>query len=158
MQGVLARKACKRLGRSKVIATNSKARSNKVLRAQKREPGLESSQHLLSVVQASLEDDKAEDIVVVALAGKSDIADFMVIASGNSQRQIGAMAEHLSQKMKPLLTRGVSVEGAARCDWVLMDGGDIIVHLFRPEVRAFYNLEKMWGAELPEPKRPAATA
>ncbi len=109
------------------------------------------------MVQASLEDDKAEDTVVIDLTNKSSIADFMVIASGRSQRQVGAMAEHLHEKLKKQLGR-VSVEGAARCDWVLIDGGDVIVHLFRPEVRAFYNLEKMWGAELPEPKLSAATA
>ncbi len=107
-------------------------------------------------MQNSLEDDKAEDIVVIDLAGKSDIADFMVIASGRSQRQVGAMAEHLMQKLKPLSSRTPSVEGLARGDWVLIDGGDVIVHLFRPEVRAFYNLEKMWGSELPESQRSAA--
>lgn len=119
--------------------------------------GLAYSQHLVELVQASLEDDKAEDTVVVDLTNKSNIADFMVIASGRSQRQVGAMAEHLHEKLKQELGR-VSVEGATRCDWVLIDGGDVIVHLFRPEVRAFYNLEKMWGAELPEPSRSAATA
>ena len=101
-------------------------------------------------MQNSLEDDKAEDIVVIDLTNKSSIADSLVIASGRSQRQVGAMAEHLQEKLKKELGR-VSVEGATRCDWVLIDGGDVIVHLFRPEVRAFYNLEKMRGAELPEP-------
>lgn len=122
-----------------------------------REPGADYSQHLVGLVQASLEDDKAEDTVVIDLTNKSNIADYMVIASGRSQRQVGAMAEHLHEKLKKELGR-VSVEGAGRCDWVLIDGGDVIVHLFRPEVRAFYNLEKMWGAELPEPSLTAATA
>ena len=72
----------------------------------------------------------------------------MVVATGRSTRQVGAMAEHLCDKMKAGGLSGVSVEGAARADWILIDGGDVIVHLFRPEVRAFYNLEKMWGAEL----------
>ncbi len=94
---------------------------------------------------------------MIDLARKSDIADFMVIASGRSRRQVGAMAEHLQEKLKKEVGR-VSVEGRGRCDWVLIDGGDVIVHLFRPEVRAFYNLEKMWGAELPEPERPAVSA
>jgi ribosome-associated protein len=107
------------------------------------------------VVEASLEDDKAEDTVVIDLRNKSSIADFMVVSTGRSQRQVGAMAEHLREKLKKEVGR-VSVEGATRCDWVLIDGGDVIVHLFRPEVRAFYNLEKMWGAELPD--RPAANA
>ena len=132
-------------------------RSSKTLGAGQDDSGLAYSQHLVELVQASLEDDKAEDTVVVDLTNKSNIADFMVIASGRSQRQVGAMAEHLHEKLKKELGK-VSVEGATRCDWVLIDGGDVIVHLFRPEVRAFYTLEKMWGAELPEPSRSAATA
>ena len=102
---------------------------------------------------SSLEDDKAEDIVVISLAEKSSIADYMVIASGHSQRQVGAMADHLRERLKTAGLKGVSVEGAERCDWVLLDAGDIIVHLFRPEVRSFYNLEKMWGLDLPSEKR-----
>jgi ribosome-associated protein len=113
---------------------------------------------LLELVRASLEDDKAEDLVVIDLAGKSDIADYMVIATGQSQRQVGAMADHLQQKLKASGLKGTAVEGLARSDWVLIDGGDVIVHLFRPEVRAFYNLEKMWGQKMPEPTRPAANA
>ena len=119
--------------------------------------GADEVQHLVELVQSSLEDDKAEDTVVINLTNKSSIADYMVIASGRSQRQVGAMAEHLHEKLKKELGR-VSVEGATRCDWVLIDGGDVIVHLFRPEVRAFYNLEKMWGSELPEPRLTTATA
>lgn len=101
-------------------------------------------------METSLDDDKAQDIVVIRLSGKSEIADFMVIASGTSQRQIGAMAEHIQDKLKVSGLGGVSVEGASGCDWVLVDGGDIIVHLFRPEVRDFYGLEKMWGAYISE--------
>ena len=119
-------------------------------------PGLAFSQHLVDLVQASLEDDKAVDIVVIDLSGKSSIADFMVIASGTSQRHVGAMSEHLQQKLKAATTSGVTVEGAGRCDWVLIDSGDVIVHIFRPEVRSFYNLEKMWGADFQEAQRPAA--
>lgn len=100
------------------------------------------------MVQSSLEDDKADDIVVIELADKSSIADFMVIASGRSQRQVGAMADHLREKLKADGVRGVAAEGLERCDWVLIDSGDVIVHLFRPEVREFYNLEKMWGVDL----------
>jgi ribosome-associated protein len=107
-------------------------------------------EHVLSVVQSSLEDDKAEDLVVIPLAEKSNIADYMVIASGRSQRQVSAMAGHLQEKLKAAGLKGVRVEGAERCDWVLLDAGDVIVHLFRPEVRAFYNLEKMWALELPD--------
>ena len=112
----------------------------------------------MELVTASLEDDKAEDLVTIDLAGKSSIADFMVIASGRSQRQVGAMAEHLREKLKAAGLPSVPMEGAQRCDWVLIDAGDVIVHLFRPEVRSFYNLEKMWGLDLPEPERPAASA
>ena len=112
----------------------------------------------MTLVTASLEDDKAEDRVTIDLAGKSTIADYMIIACGRSQRQVGAMAEHLREKLKAAGLTSVPVEGAQRCDWVLIDAGDVIIHLFRPEVRAFYNLEKMWGLDLPEPERPAASA
>ena len=103
---------------------------------------------MLALVRASLDDDKAEDVVTIELSGKSDIADYMVIASGRSNRQVAAMAEHAVEKLKAAGLKGISVEGLARADWVLIDGGDVIVHLFRPEVRAFYGLEKMWGEEL----------
>lgn len=96
-------------------------------------------------MEKSLDDDKAEDVAVIDLAGKSSLADFMVIASGTSQRQVGAMAEHLRERAKAAGYPGLSVEGLPHCDWVLLDAGDVIVHLFRPEVRAFYDLEKMWG-------------
>lgn len=85
------------------------------------------------------------------------MADHMVIASGRSTRQVGAMAEHLMEKLKHA-GQPVAAEGQAQCDWVLIDGGDIIVHLFRPEVRAFYNLEKMWGALEAKADAPTASA
>lgn len=97
-------------------------------------------------MQSSLEDDKAFDVVVIDLTGKSTIADHMVIGTGSSTRHIGAMADHLREKFKAAGVSRLSVEGAAQCDWVLIDAGDIVVHLFRPEVRTFYALEKMWGA------------
>ena len=105
---------------------------------------------MLALIEASLADDKVIDATVIDMTGKSTIADFMVIASGASQRQIGAIADHLMVKLKSMRTPKLSVEGRSRSDWVLIDAGDVIVHLFRPEVRAFYNLEKMWGLELPE--------
>jgi ribosome-associated protein len=89
--------------------------------------------------------DKAEDITIIDLAGKSSFADTMVIASGRSARHVTAMAENLKEKLKAQGLR-VTAEGQQQGDWVLLDAGDIIVHLFRPEVRAFYNLEKMWLA------------
>jgi ribosome-associated protein len=119
---------------------------------------LDTSRRLLAIVEKSLDDDKAEDLVVIDLHGKSSMADFMVIASGRSQRQLGAMADHLMVKLKQLGVSKIGIEGAGVGDWVLLDGGDIVVHLFRPEVRRFYNLEKMWGMVLPEPDRVAALA
>lgn len=97
--------------------------------------------------------------MVIELAGKSDIADYMVIASGRSGRQVATMAEHLVQVAKTHGIVGARPEGLKQADWVLLDAGDVIVHLFRPEVREFYNLEKMWNvdmapAETPEQDRP----
>ncbi len=100
---------------------------------------------MLTAVTESLEGDKAEDIVVIELAGKSSLADYMVIATGTSRRQVGSMAEHLRKKMKGRGLKGIAIEGQEHCDWVLIDVGDIVVHLFRPEVRAFYALERMWN-------------
>ena len=84
------------------------------------------------------------------MAGKSAMCDFMVIASGRSQRQVAAMAEHLIELLKPLLPTSPPVEGLEQGDWVLVDAGDVVVHLFRPEVRDFYKLERMWGLEASE--------
>jgi ribosome-associated protein len=103
---------------------------------------------LLKLVLGSLDDDKAEDVVTISLAGKSSIADHLVIASGRSTRQVAAMAIHLREKIKASGRRAPKVEGLERADWVLVDAGDVIAHLFRPEVRTFYNLEKMWTFDL----------
>ena len=99
---------------------------------------------LLDAVLASLESDKAEDIVRIDLHGKSSVADHMVVCSGRSTRQVTAIAEKLSERVKPLIGRGPRAEGMSQGDWVLIDVGDVIVHVFRPEVREFYQLEKMW--------------
>jgi len=101
--------------------------------------------NLRDIVEKSLDDDKAIDIVVIELTGKTEIADYMVIATGHSSRQVGAMANHLSQIMKDQGVKSVAVEGTDKCDWVLIDAGDVLVHLFRPEVREFYELEKLWS-------------
>lgn len=101
---------------------------------------------LLRQVIDSLEDGKAEDIVTIDLAGKTTFADYMVVASGRSARQVVSLTEHLEKD----LPGRVAVEGKSQGDWVLIDAGDVIVHIFRPEIRAYYNLEKMWGAGLPE--------
>jgi ribosome-associated protein len=107
---------------------------------------------LHDAVLKSLDDDKAEEILSIPLAGKTSIADYMVIASGRSSRQVVAMAQHLQEKLRSP-HRPVRVEGMTQGDWVLIDAGDVIVHLFRPEVRSFYNLEKMWSVEAPAPNR-----
>jgi len=104
---------------------------------------------LLKLVEQSLDADKAEDIVHIDLTDKSAIADFMVIATGRSGRQLVAMAQHLDEKLRKAGIKRVSIEGAIQGDWVLIDGGDIVVQLFRPETRKLYNLEKMWGIALP---------
>jgi ribosome-associated protein len=102
---------------------------------------------LLKVVERSLDDDQAVDVSIIDLAGKTSIADYMVVASGRSQRQVGAMAEHLAKRIKTEGFGRAHLEGMPQNDWVLVDAGDVIVHLFRPEVRTFYNLEKMWSAD-----------
>ena len=99
----------------------------------------------------SLDDDKAQKVVVIDLKGKTAIADYMIVASGTSQRQVSTMAEHLREKLKSIGIKSVSVEGMSHGDWVLIDGGDVIVHLFRPEIREFYDLEKLWGNPMPRP-------
>ena len=112
----------------------------------------------LALVRRSLEDDKAEDIVVIDLAGKSAFADYMVIASGRSNRQVVAIADHLAERLKQARHRVISVEGKQVGDWVLVDSGDIVVHIFRPEPRVFYALEKMWALENVAAPKPAKAA
>ena len=107
------------------------------------ESGLTSDQ-LLDRILASLDDDKAEDVVTIDLRGRSAMADHMVIASGRSSRQVSAIAEKLVQRLKEQTGRSARIEGKETGDWVLIDTDDVIVHVFRPEVREFYQLEKMW--------------
>lgn len=104
---------------------------------------------LRDLIVQSLEDDKAEATVVIDLQGKTSLADYMVVTTGRSARQVGAMADHLLEKLKATGIAGAEAEGMPQNDWVLIDAGDVIVHLFRPEVRAFYGIEKMWGLEPP---------
>lgn len=107
-----------------------------------------SSSDLKQIILQHLEDKKAEKIVTIDLKNKSSIADFLLIASANSGRQAGAIADAIYRNMKDLGIKS-HIEGVPQCDWVLIDAGDVIVHIFRPEVRTFYNLEKMWGLEIP---------
>jgi ribosome silencing factor RsfS/YbeB/iojap len=107
---------------------------------------------LQALITASLDDDKAEQIVAIDLAGRAAFTDRMVIATGLADRQIAAMAQHLEKKLHEAGIRRVQVEGAGGSDWVLIDAGDIIIHLFKPDARELYGLEKMWGPDLdPDP-------
>lgn len=100
---------------------------------------------LHEVVLQSLDDDQAQDVISIPLAGKSSIADHIVIASGRSSRQVASMAQKLAERIKQTTGRHVRIEGLPVADWVLIDAGDVVIHIFRPEVRSFYNLERMWG-------------
>ena len=100
---------------------------------------------LHALVMTSLDDDQAVETISIPIAGKSTIADYMVIASGRSTRQVASMAQKLAERIKAEFKRPVKIEGLPTADWVLIDATDIIVHLFRPEVRSFYNLERMWA-------------
>jgi ribosome silencing factor RsfS/YbeB/iojap len=106
-----------------------------------------------NVIVESLESDKAEAVVTIDLAGRASFADRMVIATGLSDRQISAMALHLEQRLREAGIKRVQTEGAGGSDWVLIDAGDIVVHLFKPDARALYALEKMWGADLDVPEQ-----
>ncbi|MBW8842181.1 MAG: ribosome silencing factor [Sphingomonadales bacterium] len=105
----------------------------------------EGAEALHQLVLSSLDDDQAVDTISIPLAGKSSIADHMVIASGRSTRQVASMAQKLAERIKAETGRGPRIEGLPTADWVLIDAGDVIIHLFRPEVRTFYNLERMWA-------------
>ena len=122
-------------------AANDTAAPGQPMTARPTQP---SSEVLLDHIIASLEGDKAEDIVSIDLQGKSEIADYMVVASGRSTRQVSAIAEKLVDTLKQDFGRLSKIEGKVAGDWVLIDTGDVVVHVFRPEVREFYQLEKMW--------------
>ena len=100
---------------------------------------------ILELITTSLDDDKAENVLTIPLKGKSAMADYMVVASGTSSRQVAAMAEHIEFKLKQNKVDVLGLEGLRQGDWVLIDANDVIVHLFRPEVREFYGLERMWS-------------
>ncbi|HJW40876.1 MAG TPA: ribosome silencing factor [Rhizomicrobium sp.] len=108
---------------------------------------------LLDRIRASLEDDKALDIVTIAMEGRSSLADAIVIATGTSSRHVASIAEHLARRLKDAGYGTRPVNGASQGDWVLVDGGDVIVHIFRPEVREYYNLESMWSVGEPRRQR-----
>jgi ribosome-associated protein len=108
-------------------------------------PGLSSPDATLNLILTRLEDSKALDAVSIDLKGKTSLADFMVVASGSSNRHVASIADHLTEALEKAGHTRVRVEGMPHCDWVLIDAGDVIVHVFRPEVRDFYNIEKMWS-------------
>ncbi len=104
----------------------------------------------LDVILQQLDDSKAQQVVTISLEEKKAVADAMVVASGTSNRHVGAIADQLVQKLKERGYRDLRIEGMPQCDWVLVDAGDVVVHIFRPEVRSFYNLEKLWSAHAPD--------
>ncbi len=120
--------------------------------------GKDSVEALHELVLSSLDDDQAQEVVTIPLAGKSSIADHMVIASGRSTRQVASMAQKIAERVKRELGRHVRIEGLPIADWVLIDADDVIIHLFRPEVRSFYNLERMWAFEEGAPGAASAGA
>jgi ribosome-associated protein len=128
----------RKTGASRAPKKNSPARARNV-----------EQQPLLSRILVSLDDDKADDVVTIDLAGRSSLADWIVIANGRSQRHVSAMAEHLGRRLKEAGYGTRPIDGMASGDWVLVDAGDVIVHIFRPEVRAYYDLEGMWSVDEP---------
>jgi ribosome-associated protein len=129
---------------------SSSATPKRPAKPRQAKPKVSSAQKLLIVAEKLLDDGKAEDVATIDLQGKSDIADFMLIATGRSQRQVMALAQRLTEGLKAAGCKHVAVEGMRHGEWVLIDAGDIVVHLFRPETRTYYNLEKMWGEALSE--------
>jgi ribosome-associated protein len=111
--------------------------------ARRPRPGVDADT-ITRVILASLEDDKAEDILALDIRGKSSFADVLIVASGRSARHVGALADHVLRKLKDAGAKDLRVEGLPHADWVLVDAGDVVLHLFRPEVRAFYNIERIW--------------
>ena len=132
---------------AELLAESPKAQKPRKPRGKK--PAAEKPKGALDTILAQLDDAKAEQIVTIRLDDKSAVADAMVVASGRSNRHVGAIADQLVQKLKEQGYRDLRVEGMPQCDWVLVDAGDVVVHIFRPEVRSFYNLEKLWSAHAP---------
>ncbi|HET8726525.1 MAG TPA: ribosome silencing factor [Alphaproteobacteria bacterium] len=110
-------------------------------------PVAEPDSQMIDVVLRSLADAKAEDTVAIDIAGKSSLTDYMVVASGRSNRHVGAVADQVVKALREAGFGKPRIEGLPHCDWVLVDAGDVILHIFRPEVREFYNLEKMWQVD-----------
>ncbi len=133
------------------VAVKPKIAAPPKVRSPRPQPAIDLS--LLKIVMTQLEDAKAEDIISISLDGKTAIADNMVVATGRSNRHVGAIADQLVDKLKASGHHHIRVEGMDTCDWVLVDAVDVIIHLFRPEVRSFYNLEKLWSEHSPQEPR-----
>lgn len=112
-------------------------------------PARPDADETLKLVLSRLDDMKAEETLAIDLRGKSSISDFMIVTTGRSNRHVGAVAENVAKALKEAGIKTIHVEGLPNCDWVLIDSGDVIVHVFRPEVREFYNLERLWTAQGP---------
>jgi ribosome-associated protein len=144
--------AAKKAPASKATAKPVAAKSSEVAPA----PTSPDPFELARLVVQQLDDDKAENILNIPLSGKSPMADAMIVASGRSARHVSALADHVARKLKEAGASQVRIEGLPNADWVLIDAGDVIVHIFRPEVREFYNLERIWGPEATHTTRAAA--
>ena len=107
------------------------------------------SRDLANLILDVLDEHSAQDIIEIDIRGKSSISDYMIVASGRSNRHVGALSDYLIKSLKNIGKKNIGIEGLKSCDWVLIDVGDVIVHLFRPEVRAFYNIEKIWSMPSP---------
>ncbi len=132
------------------VRRKSTAKPKAVAKRSAAKPAKAASSNLLKTIVAQLDDAKAEQVITINLDGKAAIADTMVVASGRSNRHVGAIADQLVERLKETGHRNLRIEGMPQCDWVLVDAGDVIVHLFRPEVRSFYNLEKLWSEHAPQ--------
>jgi len=139
---------------SKTALTRTRRKKSASVSPPDSETGAHAAKETLRIALASLDDMKAEDIVTIDLVGKTSIADYMVVASGRSQRHVASIAEETIRNLKQAGVKGIRSEGAQAADWMLIDAGDVIVHVFQPEVRAFYDLEKMWSGRGGPAKRP----
>lgn len=125
---------------------------------EKKQKALNKSEFLKTLVQESLSGDKAQDIIIIDMRGKSDVADFMVIASGSSNRHVAALASKVMEKMNKAGFGTYGAEGYPDCDWVLVDNPYVVVHIMKPEIRGYYNLEKMWQADFSNTEKEAEFA
>ena len=139
------RKAAKKTSRKPAKKAAPKKASRKTKTAAPKAPAKHSKNPLLNTILARLDEDQALNTIQIDLQNKSTIADYMVVTSGRSNRHVNAIADHVIESLHKSGSPRVRVEGLPNCDWVLIDAGDVILHIFRPEVRAFYNLEKMWA-------------